>query len=165
MFHESYQRRKSRDHRVLPDTGDRDRVRAGTLRVHEGRGYPSLALLYRLLADAVVALHFAFVGFALLGGLLVLRWRWIAWVHLPSAAWAVVIALAGWVCPLTPLENRFRRAAGHAGYDGGFVEHYVIPVLYPDGLTHTVQVALGLFALVLNVGVYAWVIHKWRTRR
>ncbi len=117
-------------------------------------------MLHRWLADAVVGLHFAFVGFALLGGLLVRRWRWIAWLHLPCAAWAVVIALAGWVCPLTPLENYLRRAAGQAGYDGGFVEQYVIPVLYPDGLTRTAQIALALSALAINVAIYSSLLRR-----
>ena len=125
-----------------------------------GTRYPPRVVLYRLLADAVVGLHFAFVGFALLGGLLVLRHRWVAWLHLPSAAWVVIIALAGWVCPLTPLENHLRRAAGQAGYDGGFVEQYITPVLYPDGLTHHVQIALGLSALAINVAIYSYVVRR-----
>lgn len=125
-----------------------------------GREYPFLVLFYRLLADVVVGFHFAFVGFALLGGWIVLRWPRVAWVHLPVVAWAVLIELAGWICPLTPLENHLRRAAGQAGYDGGFVEHYVMPVLYPDELTRAMQVAIGLFALVVNVAIYTWIIRR-----
>lgn len=119
--------------------------------------------ILRLLADAVVGLHFAFVLFVVLGGLPVLRWRRLAWVHLPAAAWGALIEFAGWICPLTPLENQLRRRAGEAGYAGGFVEHYVLPVLYPAELTREVQIALGLFVLVLNAGVYGWLL--WRRRR
>lgn len=115
-------------------------------------------MLYRLGADAVVVLHLAFVVFALLGGLVVLRWRWVAWLHVPAAVWAVLIELAGWYCPLTPLENRLRTLGGEAGYTGGFVEHYVIPILYPDDLTRTLQIALGTFALLLNLTLYTYIL-------
>jgi len=115
-------------------------------------------MLYRLGADAVVVLHLAFVVFALLGGLVVLRWRWVAWLHVPAAAWAVLIEFAGWYCPLTPLENRLRSLGGEAGYTGGFVEHYVIPILYPDALTRTLQIALGTFALILNLTIYTYIL-------
>jgi len=115
-------------------------------------------MLYRLGADVVVVLHLAFVVFALLGGLVVLRWRWVAWLHVPAAAWAVLIEFAGWYCPLTPLENRLRTLGGEDGYTGGFVEHYVIPILYPDDLTRTLQIALGTFALVLNLTIYTYIL-------
>jgi hypothetical protein len=115
-------------------------------------------MLYRLGADAVVVLHLAFVVFALLGGLAVLRWRWVAWLHIPAAVWAVLIEFAGWYCPLTPLENRLRRLGGEAGYTGGFVEHYLMPILYPDGLTREIQIALGTFALILNLTIYAYIL-------
>lgn len=117
---------------------------------------------YRLGADLVVLVHLAFVAFVVLGGLLALRWRWIPWVHVPVALYGAAIELVGWICPLTPLENRLRRAAGEAGYAGGFVEHYLLPVLYPRALTPTVQVALGLLVVAVNVAVYALV---WRRRR
>lgn len=117
---------------------------------------------YRFLADAVLVVHLAFVLFVVLGGLLVLRWPRLAWVHLPAAAWGALIEFAGWVCPLTPLENRWRRLGGGAGYEGGFVETYVLAALYPEGLTREVQVALGLAVLVVNAAVYfVW----WRRRR
>ncbi|HEU4647891.1 MAG TPA: DUF2784 domain-containing protein [Gemmatimonadales bacterium] len=116
---------------------------------------------YRLLADVVVVLHFAFVLFVVAGGLLVLRWRRLARVHLPVAVYGVVIEWIGFICPLTPLEKALRRSAGEAGYAGGFVEHYVLPVLYPTGLTRGVQWVLGALVLVVNVGVYWWL---WRTR-
>ena len=117
---------------------------------------------YRLLADAVVLLHLAFVLFVLLGGLLVLRWPRLAWVHLPVVAWGAGIAFLGAICPLTPLENHWRRLAGEEGYAGGFVEHYVIALLYPSGLTHGMQVALGGLVLAVNAGIYLAV---WRRRK
>jgi hypothetical protein len=109
---------------------------------------------YRFLADAVLVLHLAFVLFVALGGLLVLRWRRAAWVHLPAAAWGAVVMFTGWICPLTPLENGLRGLGGEAGYRGGFVEHYVVSVLYPSGLTRGIQVALGLGVILVNVAVY-----------
>jgi len=119
-------------------------------------------MLYRLLADLVVLVHSAFVLFVVLGGLLALRWPRAAWVHLPAALWGAGIEFAAGICPLTPLENHLRRLGGEAGYRGGFVEHYVLPVLYPEGLTHGVQLVLGTFVLLLNLVVYAFV---WRRSR
>jgi hypothetical protein len=116
-----------------------------------------------VLAEVVVGLHFGFVLFVLLGGLLVLRWPRAAWVHLPAAVWGGLIEFAGWVCPLTPLENRLRRAGGTAEYAGGFVEHYLLPVLYPVGLTRGAQYVLGACVVVLNAAVY-WVVFR-RLRR
>ena len=118
-------------------------------------------MLYRLLADLVVLVHSGFVLFVVLGGLLVLRWPRAAWVHLPAALWGAGIEFLGGICPLTPLENHLRRLGGEAGYTGGFVEHYVLPVLYPEGLTRGVQLVLGAFVLVLNIVVYAI---AWRRR-
>lgn len=117
---------------------------------------------YRLAADLVVLVHLAFVAFVVLGGLLALRWRWVPWVHLPVALYGTLIELVGWICPLTPLEHRLRRAAGEAGYAGGFVEHYLLPVLYPAPLTPTVQVVLGLLVVAVNLAVYALVWRRWR---
>jgi hypothetical protein len=118
---------------------------------------------YRLLADGLVVIHMAFVGFVILGGLLALRWPRVVFLHLPAVAWGVVIELAGWICPLTPLENQAREAGGGTAYHGDFIEHYLLPVLYPAELTRQVQCALGVGALLLNVAVYALVI--WRRRR
>jgi len=115
-----------------------------------------------ILAEVVVGLHVGFVLFVLLGGLLVLRWPRMAWLHLPAAVWGALIEFAGWVCPLTPLENRLRRAGGTAEYAGGFVEHYLLPVLYPAGLTRGVQYVLGACVVVLNAGVYWWVFRRVR---
>ena len=105
-------------------------------------------------ANALLLIHLGFVFFVALGGLLVLRWRRAAWVHLPCAGWGILIELTGWVCPLTPLENHFRRLAGEAGYDGGFLQNYVWSMLYPGGLTRGMQVMLGLALLALNLYIY-----------
>lgn len=123
---------------------------------------PSLssAALYRVLADLVLVAHLAFVAFAILGGLLALRWRWIPWLHLPALAWGVLVELAGWLCPLTPLEVRLREAAGSAGYPGGFVDHYLLPLLYPTALTREGQVLLGVGLLAVNLAVYAVVLSR-----
>jgi hypothetical protein len=114
------------------------------------------------MADALLLLHGGFVLFVVAGGLLVLRWPWLAWLHLPAALWGAVIEFAGFVCPLTPLENAWRRAAGVTGYEGGFIEHYVTSVLYPSGLTRTVQVVLGVLVLAVNGWIY-WGLLRRRT--
>jgi len=118
-----------------------------------------------LAADSLVVLHLAFVLFVILGGLLVYRWpRW-AWVHVPAFLWGAVIEFGDWVCPLTPLEQRLRALAGEDGYTGGFVEHYILPLIYPEGLTREIQLALGLFVLAVNAVIYGvWLWRKWRRR-
>jgi hypothetical protein len=121
-------------------------------------------LIYRVAADVVLLLHLAFVVFVVLGGLLVPRWPWLAFVHLPAAIWGVAIEFFGWICPLTPLENSFRILGGEAGYSGGFIQHYVQPVLYPAGLTRPTQAALGSVLLILNVVAYTIVISRRRAR-
>jgi hypothetical protein len=115
---------------------------------------------YRLLADLVVVLHLAFVVFVLFGGLALLRWPRLGWIHLPAAAWGALIEIAGWICPLTPLENSLRRMAGQVGYPGGFIAHYVVPILYPPGLTRGTQIGLGIAVLVLNATIYGWVLTR-----
>jgi hypothetical protein len=122
-------------------------------------------MIYRWMADATVLLHGAFVAFVVLGGLVVLKWRRVAWLHLPCALWGVLIEFGGWICPLTPIENELRRRAGEAGYSGGFVEHYVLHALYPSGLTRTVQWALGTFVALLNLGVYAYLFRRRQSTR
>ncbi|GMV05611.1 MAG: hypothetical protein AMXMBFR53_18880 [Gemmatimonadota bacterium] len=122
-------------------------------------------MIHSLLADGTLALHVAFLLFVVFGGLAVLRWRRVAWLHVPCVLWGAWVELAGWVCPLTPLENRLRRLAGESGYAGGFLEHYVVPLLYPPGLTRGMQVALGVAALALNVGVYVVVWRRGRRAR
>ncbi len=117
-------------------------------------------MLYLILGEMVLLVHFAFVLFAVLGGLLLL-WRksW-AWVHVPTFLWAGLIEFTGWICPLTPLENWLYEKGGRAGYDSGFVEHYLLPVLYPDALTRELQVVLGILVLGLNLAIYGYVIHR-----
>ena len=106
------------------------------------------------MADAVVAGHFVFIIFAVFGGLAVLRWPRLAWVHLPALAWAGGIMIVGGICPLTPLENRLRDAAGGATFSGSFIDHYIVPLIYPPGLTHDVQLAGAAVLLALNAIVY-----------
>lgn len=121
-------------------------------------------MLYRILADAVVVLHFAFVLFVVLGGLFALRWPRAAWLHLPAAVWGAGIEFLGGICPLTPLEIRLRRLGGEAGYSGGFVEHYILPVLYPEALTRDIQYILGGIVIALNLLVYGIVLRRLRRR-
>jgi hypothetical protein len=111
-------------------------------------------MAYRLLADLVVLVHALFVAFVALGGFLVWRWRWVAWGHVPAAVWGAVIEYQEWICPLTPLENALRARAGLAGYGGGFIEHYVIPTLYPAGLTRPTQLVLGSVVVLVNIVAY-----------
>ncbi|UCC72834.1 MAG: DUF2784 domain-containing protein [Gemmatimonadota bacterium] len=115
-------------------------------------------MLLRALADLVVIAHLAFVVFAVGGALLVLRWRRVMWVHVPAVIWAALIEYAGWVCPLTPLEKWLRVQGGGSGYYGGFVGHYILPILYPRGLTREVQIVLGTVVVLINVGIYGWLI-------
>lgn len=120
-------------------------------------------MIYSVLADLVLALHFGFIVFVVLGGLLALRWPRAAFVHLPAAVWGILIELFGWICPLTPIENSLRRAAGEAGFAGGFIEHYLLPVIYPGGLTREVQLALAAIVIAVNVVVYVIVWRRVRT--
>jgi hypothetical protein len=117
-----------------------------------------------LLADVLVVVHFGFVVFVVLGGLFVLRWPAIAWLHVPAAIWGAWIEIAGRICPLTPLENRLRVEAGEAGYQGSFVEQYMLPVLYPAGLTREVQFALAAIVIAVNVVIYTLVWRRHRCR-
>ena len=116
-----------------------------------------------ILTDLVVVVHLGFVLFVLFGGLLILRWPRMIWLHLPAVAWGALIELTGWVCPLTPLENWLRRQAGEEGYAGDFLQQYLLYLLYPDGLTHEIQLVLGIGVLLVNISLYSWV---WpRSRR
>lgn len=118
---------------------------------------------YRLLADGVLLLHLLFILFVVGGGPLVLRWPRLAWAHLPAAVWGAGIEFFGWICPLTPLENALRRLAGEAGYRGGFVEHYLLPVIYPGALTREIQIGLGLAVVAINAVAYGFVWRRvWR---
>ena len=121
-------------------------------------------MFYRLLADLVVVAHLVFILYALFGGLCGLWRKWSLFVHLPAATWIAIIEFQGWICPLTPLENRLRSAGGSSGYEAGFVDHYLIPIIYPPGLTRTAQFMLGGVAIALNLAVYIFVVHRWRRR-
>ena len=122
-------------------------------------------MLYRFLADIVLVLHLGFVLFVVAGAFLILRWPRLAWVQPPAALWGVLVEWSGWICPLTPLENRLRAQGGAAGYAGGFVEHYLVPVLYPASLSRGVQVVLGATVLVVNVIAYAFVLARTTASR
>jgi hypothetical protein len=122
-------------------------------------------MFWRTAADALVLLHGLFIAWVVLGGLAVLRWPALAWLHLPCAAWGVWIEWSGGICPLTPLEWRWRELAGEQGYAGGFVEHYLLPLIYPAGLTRDVQFVLGGFVGVLNAIVYTIVVRRAALRR
>ena len=118
-------------------------------------------MLARIGADVVLAVHLAFVLFVILGGLLVLRWPKLAWVHVPAVVWGALVELAGWICPLTPLEVTLREAAGEAGYRGDFVEHYLVALLYPEGLGRTTQFLFATLVVLINGAVY---VILWRRR-
>ena len=117
-------------------------------------------MLYRILADCVVLVHVAFVTFVVLGGFLTWRWRWVVLAHVPCALWGIAIEYGGWVCQLTPLENALRARAGLEGYRGGFVEHYVIPALYPAGLARPTQAVLGTLVLLVNLVAYGVLVRR-----
>lgn len=121
-------------------------------------------MIYHALANAVLLLHGLFIVFVVLGGLLVFWKRWIAWIHLPVALYGVLVEWIGWICPLTPLENHFRRLAGAEGYSGGFIQHYLLPLIYPANYTLTLQLILGAIVLAVNVAIYAILIVRHRRR-
>jgi hypothetical protein len=120
-------------------------------------------LVDRVLADLVLLSHLAFVLFAIFGGLLVMRFRMLIWLHLPALAWGIWIEISGNICPLTAIENRLRDAGGSAGYRGGFIDHYVTATLYPDGLSRNIQFLLAALLAIINVAVYSTL--AWRSRR
>lgn len=119
-------------------------------------------MLYGLFADFVVLLHLLFVLFVILGGVLLLKWPRLIWLHVPAVAWGAFVEFSGWICPLTPLENWLRSQAGETGYAGDFITRYFSIVLYPEGLTRDVQFVLGALVVAINLAVYAWL---WRVRR
>ena len=120
-------------------------------------------MTYQLLADLVVLAHATFVLFVVFGGLLVVRWHGLAWIHLPAVIWAAIVEFFGWVCPLTPLENWFRQKGGESGYGSDFVARYILPTLYPEELTREVQVALGVFVILINLVIYTWIFRAQKT--
>ncbi len=130
--------------------------------VHAVPGTEEIVMPYQLLADIVLVVHFLFIAFVVAGGFLAIRWPRVAWAHLPCLVWGALIEFVGWVCPLTPLENSLRAAGGEAGYSGGFIEHYLLPVIYPAGLTRRIQVWLGLALLAVNVVAYGWFLRRRR---
>jgi hypothetical protein len=125
------------------------------------KGIRAVVMLYRVLADLVLVLHLAFILFVVVGGLLALRWRRAPLLHLPAVIWGVFVEISSGICPLTPLENALRLAAGSSDYSGGFIEHYVVPAIYPPSLTQPTQLALAGFVVVANALVYLVV---WRRR-
>lgn len=124
-----------------------------------------MPLVYSLLADAVFVAHLGFILFVVFGGLLVRARRAWLWIHIPALVWAALLELYGWTCPLTPVENALRRAAGGAGYATGFISHYIHPVIYPMGLTREIQLALGVGVVAVNTAIYTWVAVRLHRRR
>ena len=119
-------------------------------------------MIYRVLADFVLVFHLAYICFVVFGALLLLRWPKVAWLHIPAAGWGALIEFNGWICPLTPLEDDLRRRGGEEGYSGGFIEHYLLPLIYPGALTREIQLALGTLVVVLNVALYLFVLRRRR---
>ncbi|MDP2786416.1 MAG: DUF2784 domain-containing protein [Sulfurimicrobium sp.] len=117
--------------------------------------------MHEIAADLVVLLHFAFILFVVVGGFFALKWRKLAWLHVPAAIWGALIEFTGWICPLTPLENLLRQAGGAPGYTSGFIEYYILPLIYPADLTRQLQFFLGLGVVILNAAVYS----LWFARR
>lgn len=118
-------------------------------------------MLYQILAEGVVVIHFVFIIFVVGGGLLALKWRPLLWVHLAAAAWGAFVEFTGRICPLTPLEKWLRWKAGLSGYEGEFIEHYILPIIYPAGLTRNTQLVLGCAVILINVGAYLFVYRRW----
>ncbi len=122
-------------------------------------------MFYRIAADLVLALHLGFIAFVVLGGLLILRYRWVAYVHVPAAVWGAFVEITGRICPLTIWENSFRQSAGESGYSDSFVEHYLLPIIYPAGLTRSIQFWIAGCVIVVNVVIYAWLLYRWQQGR
>ena len=117
-------------------------------------------MIYSFFSDLVVLIHFLYVIFVVIGGLLCIWWRKVIWLHLPAAVWAAFISIVGWICPLTYLENWLRLKGGETGYSAGFIIRYIDPILYPIGLTHAHQVGLGIAVVVINLAIYGYVIRS-----
>jgi len=116
-------------------------------------------VLPRIAADFLVVLHLGFIAFVLIGGLFVLRWRWVLYLHVPAAVWGTLIEFLGWRCPLTPLEQYFRQLNG-LSYHGGFMNHYILPLVYPAGLTRQMQIFCGISVVVINGVIYGCLIAR-----
>lgn len=147
-----------------PSLGRAQSRPASTTQTRPYETIESSSVAFRLLADATVVLHLVFVAFVVCGGLLVLHWRRVAWVHLPAAAWGAWIEFAGWICPLTPLENWLRAQGGAATYTTSFVERYLLRVLYPESLSRDIQLGLGVLVILVNGIVYAVVVRSRKER-
>jgi len=117
-------------------------------------------LFYRVAADLLVLLHLVFILFVVAGGFAVFKWQWMALLHLPAAVWGALIEYRGWVCPLTPWENRLRELAGQQGYTEGFIEHYILQIVYPPGLTRDIQTTLGSIVVVVNLLIYGVLLYR-----
>lgn len=111
-------------------------------------------MLYQLAADVILLVHFSFIAFVVAGGLLLFKWRQLIWLHLPAVIWGALIEISGWICPLTPVENMLRKAGGDTDYSGSFIEHYLVPVIYPSGLSHTTFIAMGIGIIIINAVLY-----------
>jgi len=122
-------------------------------------------MFFSLTADLVVLIHFAFICFVVVGGFLAVKWKWLAFLHIPCALWGILIEFYGWVCPLTPLEQYLRKAGGSAGYSGGFIDHYITSIIYPSGLTREMQIIMGILVILINITAYTWVIIRYRKRK
>src|SRR5262245_61866114 len=120
---------------------------------------------YRIAADAVVIVHFAFIAFVVFGALLVARWSWVVWLHVPAFLWGVIVETTGRLCPLTDVENALRAEAGQSGYPGGFIDHYLLSIIYPAGLTREVQLVLAVGVVTINAFIYGWLYRRRRNRQ
>jgi hypothetical protein len=119
-----------------------------------------IQMFHSITADIVALLHFAFILFVIGGGLIAVKWPKVIWLHIPCAIWGALIEFAGWICPLTPLENYFRQNAGDAGMTGGFIEEYLFKIIYPAGITRTMQIVLGMSVIVINFLVYGYLLFR-----
>ncbi len=119
-----------------------------------------LKMLFALGADFLVLVHLCFIIFVILGGFMLLKWRWLIFMHLPALIWAVLLEFQGWLCPLTPVEQALRQMAGQQGYEGGFIQHYILPIIYPPALQQDIQFILGVLLILINVIIYLWVFLK-----
>jgi hypothetical protein len=122
-------------------------------------------MIIRILTDIIVLIHLLFIIFVVFGGFLAFYKKWFVWIHIPAAVWGILIEFFGWICPLTPLENKFRISEGLQGYGGGFIDHYLIPIIYPDNLTRNIQILLGAGVLIINITLYYFLIMHHRKNR
>ena len=118
-------------------------------------------MLKLLTADLIVLIHFGFILFVIFGGFLVMKWRWFIWLHVPTVVWGAMLEFFGWNCPLTILENELRQKNNDGAYSNGFIEQYIIPVIYPEELTRDIQIALGIAVIFLNLFIYTWCFKEW----